>query len=307
MIYDVIVLGGGPAGCTAALYCARAGRKTAVIEQMMPGGQMCQTAKIDNYPGFPDGIDGISLGTAMQQQAERFGAEMLFSSVTAVKLTASPKQILTGSGTFSARAVILATGAEHRHLGVTGETEFLGRGVGYCAACDGMLYRGKRVCVIGGGDSAVGDALYLSELCEHVTVIHRRSKFRASSVLSEALAAKKNVDIWWEATVNRILGDKRVQAVSVQTPRGERMLQTDGVFISIGRDPVSALFSEQVCLDENGYILAGESTETSIPGVFAAGDLRTKAVRQVVTAVADGAAAAYAADRYLTEQMQAER
>lgn len=304
MIYDVIVLGGGPAGCTAALYCARAGRKTAVVEQMMPGGQMCQTAQIDNYPGFPDGIDGIALGAAMQQQAERFGAEMLFSSVTAVKLTDSPKQILTDGGTYLARAVVLATGAEHRHLGVTGEDAFLGRGVGYCAACDGMLYRGKRVCVIGGGDSAVGDALLLSELCEHVTVIHRRSQFRASRVLSEALAAKENVDVWWESTVNGIVGDKRVQAVSVQTPMGERMLQTDGVFISIGRDPVSALFAEQVCLDESGYILAGESTETSVPGVFAAGDIRTKAVRQVVTAAADGAVAAYAADRYLTAQTQ---
>lgn len=299
-VYDVLVLGGGPAGYTAALYCTRGGRKTAIIERMSPGGQMCQTAQIDNYPGFPQGIDGYSLGTAMQSGAERFGAETVYAEILSVDLQSTPKKIITDGGEYSAYAIVIATGAEHRHLGVEGEEEFLGRGVGYCAACDGMLFRGKKVAVVGGGDTAAGDALLLSELCETVTLIHRRDSLRATKIYRDALEKKQNVDLVFNSRVTAIRGNAKAEEIEVASVDGTavRSLALDGIFISIGREPSTALFRDQIELDASGYIIADETTKTSLPGVFAVGDVRTKPVRQVVTATADGATASHFVEEY---------
>jgi len=299
MIYDILILGGGPAGYTAALYATRAGRRVAVVERMASGGQMCLTAQIDNYPGFPEGVDGNTLGGYFEAQARRFGGETVWGEIEKVDLASDPKRVTVDGSEYEARAIIIATGATHRHLDVEGEERLLGRGVGYCAACDGMLFRGKRVAVVGGGDSAVGDALILSELCEQVTLIHRRAEFRAARVLTEALKRKENITLCTESRVKTICGEKKVEAVELETPRGIERLALDGVFISVGREPATALFSGQLSLDEAGYVIAGEDTKASLPGVFAAGDVRTKTVRQVITAAADGAVAAHAAEEYL--------
>ncbi len=302
LIYDVLILGGGPGGYTAALYCTRAGRKTALIERMSPGGQMCLTTQIDNYPGFPSGIDGFSLGEAMQKGAERFGAQTIYSEILSVDLQSEPKTVTTDGGTYAAHTVILATGATHRHLHVPGEQELLGRGVGYCAACDGMLFKGKRVAVVGGGDTAAGDALYLSELCESVTLIHRRDALRATKIYRDALAKKENVNLLFNASITAVQGENKVSSIRVATPGGEKTLEVDGVFISIGREPTTALFKGQLALDSAGYVIADETTRTTIDGVFAVGDLRTKPMRQVVTAAADGATASHFVEEYFASR-----
>lgn len=302
-VFDVLVIGGGPAGYTAALYAVRAGLSCLVIEKMAAGGQMCETTKIDNYPGFPEGIDGFALGDAMGKGAGRFGAKTVFAEVTALKLTETPKVAVTTDGNFLAKAVIVATGATHRHLGLEGEEAMIGRGVGYCATCDGMFYRGKRVAVIGGGNSAVADALYLSGICEHVTLIHRRNELRASPIYLTPLKAKENLTLTLNSRAVALLGDTRITGVTVEeNETGARHdLPVDGVFISIGRDPITALVKGQLTLDDSGYIVADETTKTNLAGVFAAGDVRTKPLRQIVTATADGATAAYFAEAYLRQ------
>ena len=299
-IYDVIVIGGGPAGYTAALYAARAGLSTLVIEKFSAGGQMTETQSIENYPGFDEGTDGFTLGFKMQAGAEKYGAKTLNTEVTRVDLLANPKEIVTASQTLCAKAVILATGATHKHLGLVGEKEMIGRGVGYCAACDGMLYRGKTVAVVGGGNSAAADALLLSRICKKVYLIHRRDSLRAEKIHHEPLMRAETVEFKWNATVKALHGEEKLSKITVQsTKTGEsEQIEVDGLFISIGRSPETALFGGQLLL-ENGYILAGEDTKTNIPGVFAAGDVRKKALRQIVTAAADGAVAAHFAKEYI--------
>ncbi len=299
--YDVIVVGGGPAGYTAALYCARAGLLTLVVEKFSAGGQMTQTQMIDNYPGFDEGIDGFSLGFKMQNGAQRFGAETLQAEVLAVELTEKEKKVETSAGTFLACAVVLATGAEHRHLGLPEEEDLIGKGVGYCAACDGMFYRGKTVAVVGGGNSAAADALLLSNICEKVYLIHRRDSLRATKVYHEPLMQAENVEFVWNSTVDDILADGKVTAVKTRNKLDKtvREIPVEGLFISIGRVPETELYLGQVELDDAGYIIADESTRTNLPGVFAVGDVRTKAVRQIVTAAADGATASHYIEEYL--------
>ena len=302
--YEILVVGGGPAGYTAALYAARSGRRTAVVEKLSPGGQMATTSTIDNYPGFPEGVDGFELGEKMEQQARKYGAETIYAEVTGAELTASPKVLHTSEGDLTAHAVILATGAYPRELGLPGERELQGRGIAYCAACDGMAYRGKVVAVNGGGNTAVEDALYLSKLCRKVYLIHRRGSLRASAVYHKALE-EAGVEILWNSRVTALRQEKRLTGVELEdTLTGEkRELACDGLFVAVGRVPDTALFTGQAELDQAGYLVAGEDCRTSLPGVFAAGDVRTKALRQVVTAASDGANAAHSADLYLTESL----
>ena len=304
MLYDVIVVGGGPGGYTAALYAARSGLTVAVLEKLSPGGQMATTSQIDNYPGFPDGVDGFDLGQQMARQAEKYGAQTLLAEVTGADLAASPKVLRTSEGEFSARAVILATGAYPRELGLPEENALRGRGVAYCATCDGMMYRNKVVAVNGGGNTAVEDALYLSKLCAKVYLIHRRDQLRASAVYRRALD-EQGVEILWNSRVTALRHEGKLTGVELEdTKTGEkRELACDGLFVAIGRVPDTALFAGQVDMDETGYLKADETCRTSLPGVFAVGDARTKAVRQVVTAAADGANAAHFAEEYLLNNM----
>lgn len=299
--YDVIIIGGGPAGYTAALYTVRAGLKTLVLESVAPGGQMNETTQIDNYPGFPEGIDGFTLGRQMWEAAEKFGAETRFEQVTGTDLAGEEKTVTTTGGSYQVKAVVIATGAGHRHLGVSREAELTGRGVAYCAACDGNFYRGKTVAVVGGGNSAAADALLLSRIAKKVYVIHRRDTLRATKIYHEPLLQAENVEFCWNSEVEQLQGEERLSGVllrNVQTGES-RELSLDGLFISIGRKPATELFAGQLELDEMGYIVAEESTQTSLPGVYAAGDVRTKQLRQIVTATADGAAAAHAIEQYL--------
>ena len=300
-IYDMIVVGGGPGGCTAALYAARAGLTTLMLEQLSPGGQMALTEEIDNYPGFEEGIDGFTLGEKMQRQAERFGAGTEYAQVERMDLAASPKVLETSQGTFYARTVVLATGATPRELGLAEEKTLTGRGVAYCAACDGMRYKGKTVVVVGGGNSAAADALILSRIAEKVILVHRRDALRATKVYHKPLMEAGNIQFSWNSTVTRLLhGDTLTGVVLKDVNTGqEKEIPCDGVFISVGRKPATQLVQGQLELDRGGYIVADETTKTSLPGVYAVGDVRTKPLRQVVTAVADGAAAVHMAEEFL--------
>lgn len=301
MIYDVIILGGGPAGYTAALYTARAGLSTLVLEKLFAGGQMTQTTQIDNYPGFSKGVDGVTLGMEMQAGAERFGVKTAYGEATSVSLDGNIKTVRTCQDTFEGRTVIIATGADHRHLGLDKEEDLIGRGVAYCAACDGMMYRGKTVAVVGGGNSAAADAALLARVAQKVYLIHRRDSLKASKVYHQPLEETTNLEFVWNSAVTELLHEDRLTGVTVtDVSTGEqRQIALDGLFISIGREPATALFGGQLELDEAGYIIADETTRTSLPGVFAAGDVRTKAVRQIVTATADGAVAAHMAEEYI--------
>jgi thioredoxin reductase (NADPH) len=299
--FDLVILGGGPGGYTAALYGARAGLKVAVLERLSAGGQMALTHQIDNYPGFPEGIDGYSLAEKMQAQAHRFGAETLYAEVREADLLSNPKKLNTGKDTVFARAVILATGANPRPLGLPEEKELVNRGVAYCAACDGMFYRGKTVVVVGGGDTAAADTLLLSRICKEVHLVHRRDSLRATKIYHEPIQKAENVVIHWNCAVEKILHDKKVTGLVLKnTKTGEEtQLACEGVFVSVGRIPNTELFASQLELDNGGYIVAGEDTCTKLPGVYAVGDVRTKQLRQVVTAVSDGAVAAHQAEEYL--------
>lgn len=303
-IYDTIIIGGGPAGYAAALYCARAGLSALVLEKLSAGGQMALTPQIDNYPGFETGIDGFSLAEKMEQGAERFGAQTELAEVFSAELAGDIKTVETSEGSFQARTVVIATGAFPAELGVPGERELVGRGVGYCAACDGMFYRGKTVLVVGGGNTAAEDAILLSRLCEKVILVHRRDALRATKVYHKQLAETANIELCWDTTVTEFLYDKKLTGAKLHNKKtGEdRILPVDGAFISIGRRPASELFAGQLSLDAAGYIVADESTRTNLPGVFAVGDVRTKALRQVVTAVADGAVASHYIEEYLTQR-----
>ena len=300
-VYDMLVVGGGPGGYTAALYAARAGLDTIVLEKLSAGGQMALTEQIDNYPGFENGIDGFSLAEKMQKQAERFGVRSEYAEVLRMDLTAVPKLVETSEGIFRGKTVVLATGADPRTLGVAGETELLGRGVAYCAACDGMFYRGKTVVVVGGGNSAAADALLLSRIAKKVILVHRRDALRATKIYHEPLKQAENLEFRWNSAITGLLYGDRLTGVQLKNLNSGEVsnLDCDGLFISVGRTPATELVRGQLELDPGGYILAGETTETSIPGVFAVGDVRTKRLRQVVTAVADGAVAVHMAEEYL--------
>lgn len=300
-IYDMMIIGGGPGGYTAALYAARAGLDVVVLEKLSPGGQMAQSHKIDNYPGFPEGIDGFQLAEQMQQQAERFGARTEFAEVYRLDLKASPKLAETSEGSFLAGTVVIATGAGPKELGLPGEKELVGRGVAYCAACDGMFYRGKTVAVVGGGNSAAADALLLSRIAKKVILIHRRDTLRAEKASREPLLQAENVEFRWNTEVTELLKEGKLTGVTLRDVHtGEKSyLPCDALFISVGRKPATGLLAGQIALDENGYVPAGENTCTDLPGVFAVGDVRVKEVRQIVTAVADGAVAVHMAEKYL--------
>lgn len=300
-IYDTIIIGGGPGGYTAALYAARAGLDTIVLEKLSAGGQMALTEQIDNYPGFEEGIDGYVLAEKMQIQAERFGAKSEYAEVYSIDMKAEPKVVETSEGTFYGRTIILATGASPRELGLPKEKEFVGRGVAYCASCDGMFYKDKTVVVAGGGNSAAADALVLSRIAKKVIIVHRRDTLRATKVYHEPLMKKENVEFQWNSSIVELLHDEKFQGVRIKDVNTgeEKDIVCDGVFISIGRKPSTKLAEGQLELDHNGYIVADESTVTNIPGIFAVGDVRTKTVRQIVTAVADGAVAVHMAEEYL--------
>lgn len=297
----MIIVGGGPGGYTSALYAARAGLDTVLLEKLSAGGQMALTHQIDNYPGFEEGIDGFSLAEKMKKQAERFGVKSENAKVLRMDLKAAPKVVETSAGTFLGKTVVLATGANPRELGVDKEAELTGRGVAYCAACDGMFYRGKTVVVAGGGNSAAADAILLSRIAKKVIIVHRRDTLRATKIYHEPLMKSENVEFRWNSTVEELLYGDRLTGVRLKNvlTGEESVVECDGVFVSVGRKPATELVAGQLELDRSGYVVAGETTKTNIPGVYAVGDVRTKLLRQVVTAVADGAVAAHAAEEYI--------
>ena len=302
-IYDMIVVGGGPGGYTAALYGARAGLDVLLVERLSAGGQMNLTGQIDNYPGFPEGIDGFMLSMHMQQQAERFGAKTKYAEVLELKLDGEIKNVRTNEGEYKAKTVVISTGANPRQLGVDRENEMIGRGVGYCAHCDGGFYRGKIVAVVGGGNSAVAEAIHLSRIAKEVILIHRRDSLRATQVYHKPLMEASNIRFLWDSEVVQLLGEDLLEGIQVRNLKNGEVqdVELQGLFVSIGRKPATGLVKDQLTLDSAGYIMAGESTKTSIPGVYAVGDVRTKELRQIVTAVADGAMAAHVAAEDLAE------
>lgn len=301
-IYDMIIIGGGPAGYTAALYAARAGFDTLLIEKMAAGGQMTLTGDIDNYPGFDEGVDGFTLGMKMQQGAERFGAVTEYAEVSKLDLKDKIKKIETTSGDYFSKTVVISTGANPRELGISGEENLIGRGLHYCAHCDGRFYKDKTVMVVGGGNSAAADALYLSRLAKKVYLVHRRDTLKATKIYHEPLLNSKNVEFVWDSVVSDYIVDDRISGAKIKNIKSgsESEINCDGIFISIGRKPATEFLKGIIDLDSNGYIIADESTKTNIDGVFAVGDVRTKALRQVVTAVADGAVAVHYAEEYLS-------
>lgn len=300
-LYDLIIVGSGPAGLAAAIYAQRARLSTLVIEkEYISGGQVVNTYEVDNYPGLP-GINGYELGVKFREHANQLGAEFVTAEVKDIIIEETVKQIVTADETYRARAVILAMGAVHRELGVPGEKELSGMGVSYCATCDGAFFRGRTVAVVGGGDVAVEDAIFLARGCEKVYLIHRRDALRAAKSLQERLFACENVEVIWDTVVTGISGEDHVESIRMENKKtGEkRVMDMDGVFVAVGVLPSSGLARGKVETDEGGYILAGEDGATSCPGIFAAGDIRRKPLRQIVTAVADGANAVTAVQEYL--------
>ena len=299
--FDVIIIGGGPAGYTAALYAARANLTAMVIEKFAPGGQMATTEIVENYPGFVEGINGFELGMQMKKGAERFGVKTKLAEVKSVELDKNPKLIHTAKDTFQAKTIILALGAYPRELGLPNERNLRGRGVSYCATCDGMFYKDKTVVIVGGGNTAVADAIFLAKICKKVYLVHRRDELRASKTYMESLEKTENIEFIWSSEVVEILEeDMMVSGVKVKSKKDDsiRMVSCDGIFVAIGNIPNTKLIEGQVTLDEAGYVLADETTQTNIPGVYAVGDMRQKPLRQIVTAVADGAVASKYAEEY---------
>lgn len=302
-IYDMIIIGGGPAGYTSALYASRAGFDTVIIEKMSVGGQMMLTDVIDNYPGFPQGVDGFTLSENMRLSAERFGATTMYDEVVKVELNGEIKEVETAySGKLYAKTVVIATGANPRELGLENEQELLGSGIHYCAHCDGRFYKDKVAVVVGGGNSAVSDALYLSHLCKKVYLVHRRDVLRATKIYHDQIEKAENIEFCYNSVLSKVESENSkvssVSLIDVKTSE-KRDIDCDGVFISIGRKPATDFLEDALELDSGGYIVADESTKTSIDGVFAVGDVRTKVLRQVVTAVSDGAVAVHYAEEFL--------
>lgn len=310
-IYDVIIVGAGPAGLTAAVYTSRGNLSTLMIERGMPGGQMANTEDIENYPGF-DHILGPDLSTKMFEHARKFGADYAYGDVTEVIDGESYKTVIAGGNEYKARAIIITTGAEYRKMGIPGEEDLTGRGVSYCAVCDGAFFRSKEIIVVGGGDSAVEEGAYLTRFADKVTIIHRRDELRAQKILQDRAFANEKMDFVWNATVKKVNEkDGKIGSVTLlSTVDGtEREFETDGMFVYIGMDPLTAPFEKLGILDENGYIDTNEIMETSVPGIYAAGDVREKLLRQIVTATGDGSIAAQAVQKYveeLKEKLEAE-
>ena len=300
-MYDLIIIGAGPAGLSAAIYASRARLNAVVIEQnYVNGGQIIDTYEIDNYPGLP-GISGMDLAAKMAEHAEKLGVETVYGFVQNLDLTGPVKKVETDEGTYEAKAVIIASGATHSKLGAQGENQFAGMGVSYCATCDGAFYRGKDVLVVGGGDVAVEDAIFLARGCNKVYVVHRRDELRAAKILQESLLSLPNVEMVWNSNLRSVNGGMKVESATVvnKFDQSERTIPVSGVFIAVGITPRSEFARNHVSMDEKGYIIADETGATGVPGVFAAGDVRTKQLRQVVTAVADGANAVTSVEKYL--------
>ena len=300
-MYDIIIIGSGPAGLSAAIYAQRACLDTIVIEKNgISGGQVLNTWEVDNYPGFP-GVTGFELSRQFREHANKLGSRVVQDEVVQVELSGNVKKVVCEEETYEARCVILASGAHHRTLEVPGEEELRGAGVSYCATCDGAFFRGRTVAVVGGGDAALEDAIFLARMCEKVYIVHRRDKLRGAKRLQERLQALENIEFVWNSETAAIEGNAQVEALRLrQTKTGEeKRLEVDGVFIAVGIAPESELYAGQLELDEQGYIRADESGQTSVPGVFAAGDVRTKALRQILTAASDGANCVASAERYL--------
>ncbi|HGE69653.1 TPA: thioredoxin-disulfide reductase [Candidatus Poribacteria bacterium] len=301
---DLVIVGGGPAGLTAGIYGARAGIKTLILEKISPGGQVITTDIVENYPGFTEPISGIELIDKMVEQATKFGVEIQNTEVTGIELSENQdlKIIHTTSGDISAIGVIIATGAYHKHLGVPGEDRFWGRGVSCCATCDGMFYRGKKVVVVGGGDTAIKEALFLTKFASEITIVHRRDRLRATKVLQDRIFSMSDkVKFEWKSIVKEIIGENSVNAVKLGYVDSdeEKILNCDGVFIFVGFTPSTDFVRGFVEMDERGYIITDENMRTSVPGVFACGDARKKLLRQIITACGEGATAAFSAEQYI--------
>ena len=300
--YQVVIIGGGPAGLTAGLYCARSRFDPLLIEEGIIGGQITNAERVENYPGFPKGISGTELGQLIHKQATSYGSETLLAEVTKVVPGQKHNLVNTSEGDFIAESIIIASGAQFRKLGTPGEDRFVGKGVSYCATCDGPLFKGKTVAVIGGGDSAVTEALYPSKLASSVNIIHRRGQLRASKIFEERAMAEPKIDFIWDTVVTQIEGDGVVRQLTLKNTKNDRIsiLEIAGVFVAIGSKPNSAQWRALLPLDEEGYIITNELMETKIPGIFAAGDIRHNPARQIITAAGDGAAAAISAARFLS-------
>jgi len=299
-MHDLVIIGGGPAGLTAGLYAARSKLDAVLYEKLVPGGQILTTDWIENYPGFPEGLSGFEIVDRMKRQAERFGLKIENREVTSFT-PGTPKKIDTDQGTVEAKAVIFASGAAPRKIGIDGETALIGKGVSYCATCDGPFYRDQEVAVIGGGDTAVEEALFLTKFAGKVYLVHRRDKLRAVKILQERAEAEKKLELVWDTIPTRIIGSSGVEALSLKNVKSgmDSTLPVQGVFVFIGYNPNNSLLKGIVEMDDNGFVQTNGDMETSIPGVFAAGDIRSKLLRQVVTAVGEGATAAFAAERYI--------
>lgn len=302
-MYDVLIIGGGPAGMTAAVYAARAGYKTAMLEVGVPGGQAATTEMIENYPGFPTGISGPELMLKFFEQTQTFGVETIFEYVESLDLTGEIKKVITNNGTHEARVVIIASGAKPKTLGVNNEGKFRGRGVSYCATCDGFFFKDMPVAVIGGGDTAVEEALYLTKMCSHVTLIHRRDQLRANKVAQTRAMANEKLDILYDTLLDDIVGEDKVTGLKLRNKKTDATseLAVNGIFIFVGYQPNNDFFPPELDVDQQGYIVTDENLATNIPGVFAVGDVRRKALRQVTTAVGDGGLVLHAIEAYLAD------
>lgn len=304
---DIAIIGAGPAGMTASVYARRAGYSVTVFELGMPGGQLSTTDKIENFPGYPEGLPGAELGMKFYEHAQAFGAEFVFEQVVRVEADGAMKKVVTNNGTeekeYEARAIIIATGAHPRTLGVPGEDTFRGHGVSYCGTCDGFFFRGKDVCVVGGGDVAVEDAIYLANMCNSVTVFHRRDELRANKRSQDAAFANGKITFVWNTIVTELKGDDQLRSVVTKNVKTDEVKEWtfDGCFIFVGYDPNQDVYPQGLATDERGYVLTDENMATNIPGVYAVGDVRKKNVRQVATAVGDGGIVMSDIERYFRE------
>lgn len=303
LMYDVLIIGAGPAGLTAGIYAARGGLKTGIIEMGMPGGQAASTEKIENYPGFPEGIGGYELMNKFHQQAQAYGAEFIFEEVQTLELKGPVKKITTDMKTLEAKAVIIAAGSKPRPLNIPGEETFHGRGVSYCATCDGAFFKGKKVIVVGGGDAALEEGTYLTKFADEVSIIHRRTGFRAAQIAINRAKNNAKIHFILDTVVEEVLGSDHVEGVRIRNIQTQEIqtLPADGVFVYVGTEPNDKFLQGELEVEDRGHIKTGELLQTNIPGVFAAGDIRNTPLRQVATAVGDGALAAVEVEKYLAE------
>jgi len=304
MSYDVIIIGAGPAGYTAGIYCSRARHDTLLISGLLPGGQLMNTTDVENYPGFDEGIMGPDLMLTMRKQAERMNTTIMDDVVVNVDFRAKPFKVLTSSEEYEAKAVIVCTGATPRKIGIEGEQTFSGKGVSYCATCDGAFFRDQDIAVVGGGDSCMEEATFLTKFASKVHIIHRRDTFRASKIMQERALNNEKIEVHWNSSIEDIKGDQKVQQIILKdTKTGENTtLEMGGIFVAIGHEPNTELFKNQLEMDENGYIIQKNNTETSVKGVFTAGDVHDHRYRQAVTAAGFGCMSAIDVDKYLSEQ-----